>query len=93
MARQIRKSQQQKIALIVIDGLSLDQWVVLRETLSEQQSQLKFRENAVFAWIPTITSVSRQSLFAGKLPLYFPASINTTAKESYLWVNSYSLSL
>lgn len=86
MARQIGQPQQEKIALIVVDGLALDQWVVIRDALSEQQSQLKFRENAVFAWIPTITSVSRQALFAGKLPLYFPASINTTAKESSLWV-------
>lgn len=86
MARQIGKSQQEKIALIVIDGLSLDQWVVLREVLGEQRSGLQFRETPVFGWIPTTTSVSRQALFAGKLPLYFPASINTTAKESSLWV-------
>jgi len=86
MARQMEKSRQKKIALIVIDGLSLDQWVVLREVLGEQRPGLQFREDAVFAWIPTITSVSRQALFAGKLPLYFPARINTTAKESSLWV-------
>jgi len=85
MARQIEKSNQEKIALIVIDGLSVDQWVVLREALGEQRPGLQFRESAVFGWIPTITSVSRQALFAGKLPLYFPASINTTAKESSLW--------
>lgn len=85
MARQIEKSNQEKIALIVIDGLSVDQWVVLREALGEQRPGLQFRETAVFGWIPTITSVSRQALFAGKLPLYFPANINTTAKESSLW--------
>jgi hypothetical protein len=86
MARRIEKSKQEKIALIVIDGLSIDQWVVLREVLGEQRPRLQFRESAVFAWIPTVTSVSRQALFAGKLPLYFPASINTTAKESSLWL-------
>lgn len=86
MARQMEKSRQKKIAMVVIDGLSLDQWVVLREVLGEQRPGLQFREDAVFAWIPTITSVSRQALFAGKLPLYFPASINTTAKESSLWL-------
>ncbi|NQU02865.1 MAG: BREX-3 system phosphatase PglZ [Syntrophaceae bacterium] len=85
MSRQIEKSKHEKIALIVIDGLSVDQWVVLREALSEQRPGLQFRESAVLGWIPTITSVSRQALFAGKLPLYFPANINTTAKESSLW--------
>jgi hypothetical protein len=39
----------------------------------------------VFAWIPTITSVSRQSIFAGKPPLYFPASIYSTSREADLW--------
>ncbi len=85
MARQIEISKQEKIALIVIDGLSIDQWVVLRDVLSQQCQGIQFRERAVFAWIPTITSVSRQALFAGKLPLYFPGSINTTAKEATLW--------
>jgi len=86
MARQIGKSQQEKIALIVVDGLSLDQWLVVKNELCEQRPGLQFREHGVFGWIPTITPVSRQALFAGKLPLYFPASINTTAKESSLWV-------
>ena len=39
----------------------------------------------MFAWIPTVTSVSRQAAFAGKPPIYFPASINTTDKEQSLW--------
>lgn len=85
MARQIEISKQEKIALIVIDGLSIDQWIVLRDVLSQQCQGIQFRERAVFAWIPTITSVSRQALFAGKLPFYFPGSINTTAKEATLW--------
>lgn len=43
------------------------------------------RESAVFAWIPTLTSVSRQSIFSGRPPLYFPASINSTSGEGNLW--------
>ena len=57
----------------------------MREVLGELDSKLRFRENAVFAWIPTITSVSRQAAFAGKPPIYFPASIHTTDKEPALW--------
>ena len=44
----------------------------------------RFRETAVFAWIPTITSVSRQAAFAGRPPIYYPNSIHTTDKESVL---------
>lgn len=85
MARQITELQKEKVAVVVIDGLALDQWIVLRDALLEKQPGLRFREDAVFAWIPTTTPISRQAFFAGKLPLYFPESINTTDKESTLW--------
>jgi hypothetical protein len=74
-----------KVALILIDGLAMDQWVVIREELSKESSDLRINENAVFAWVPTITSVSRQAAFSGKVPMYFPNSINTTDKEEALW--------
>ena len=74
-----------KAALIVVDGLALDQWIVLRNVLETQRPQLRFRENAVFAWIPTITSISRQAIFSGTPPFYFPSSIHTTNKESSSW--------
>jgi len=74
-----------KLALVLVDGLSLDQWIVIRKELVKQSARYRFRENAVFAWIPTITSVSRQAAFAGKPPIYFPNSIHTTDKEPVLW--------
>jgi hypothetical protein len=85
LARSIGDDRRTKIAFLLVDGLALDQWIALREVLAEQDSKLRFRENAVFAWIPTITSVSRQAAFAGKPPIYFPASIQTTDKEQGLW--------
>ena len=72
-------------ALIVVDGLALDQWVTIRQLLQKQDANLVMRESAIFAWIPTLTSVSRQSIFSGKLPLYFPASIKSTNSEEKLW--------
>ncbi|MCF8129340.1 MAG: BREX-3 system phosphatase PglZ, partial [Deltaproteobacteria bacterium] len=74
-----------KMALVLVDGLSLDQWIVIRKELARQNDNYRFRENAVFAWIPTITSVSRQAAFSGKPPIYFPNSIHTTDKEQKLW--------
>ena len=85
LARRIADAGRPKAALIVVDGLSLPQWSVLRKELAEQRPGLRFRENAVFAWIPTLTSVSRQALFAGKPPIYFPDSIHATDKEPALW--------
>lgn len=75
-----------RISLIVIDGLSFDQWLVLRDQISKHgANKWRFEEGAVFAWIPTITSISRQTIFAGKAPLYFPSSVYTTAREASLW--------
>jgi len=74
-----------KLALVVIDGLAFDQWLTLRDELSEKKSTWKFDQGAVFAWIPTITSVSRQALFAGKPPQYFPSSIHSTDREGRFW--------
>jgi hypothetical protein len=85
LAREVGGSRDKKAVFILVDGLALDQWIVLRDILQSQRQNLRFRESAVFAWIPTITSVSRQAAFAGKPPIYFPASINTTNKEQYLW--------
>ena len=85
MARELEDSQCAGVALVVLDGLALDQWISLKQVIQEQITDIIFRESAVFAWIPTLTSVSRQSIFAGKEPLYFPDSINTTNNESLLW--------
>jgi len=85
LARQLREDRSAKIALLVVDGLSLDQWLVVREVLASRQPGFRFREQVVFAWIPSITSVSRQAAFAGKPPIFFPDSIHTTDKEPMLW--------
>ncbi len=74
-----------KLALLMVDGLALDQWIVVRDVLATRDSNFRFRENAVFAWIPSLTSVSRQAAFAGKAPIFFPDSIWTTDKEPALW--------
>ena len=86
LARQVNEDSNLKIALIVVDGLALDQWLVVKNVLDARQPGFIFREQAVFAWIPSITAVSRQAIFAGKAPIFFPNSIQTTDKEPALWV-------
>ncbi|EIU7179270.1 BREX-3 system phosphatase PglZ [Pseudomonas aeruginosa] len=85
LARDIEDSGNSRAALIVVDGLALDQWATIRQLLQKQDANLVMRESATFAWIPTLTSVSRQSIFSGKPPLYFPSSINSTNSEEKLW--------
>ena len=85
LAKHLEGSASTKVALLVVDGLSLSQWVLLRDELVVQRPDTTSNDGAVFAWVPTITSVSRQSIFAGKIPLYYPSSINTTDREPTLW--------
>ncbi|MBR8836042.1 MAG: BREX-3 system phosphatase PglZ [Stigonema ocellatum SAG 48.90 = DSM 106950] len=85
LARQLEASKTDKVALLVLDGLALDQWLVLKDVLLAQRPQLNFRDETVFAWLPTITTISRQAIFAGKPPILFPSSLETTSQEESLW--------
>ena len=85
LARRLAAAAGAKVALVVADGLSLDQWVTVREGLAAQRPGLRCREGALFAWIPTLTMVSRQACFAGRAPFYFPSDIHTTDREPAAW--------
>jgi len=85
LARHLGENRNQKVALLLVDGLSLDQWIVVRDSLLPKRPNILIREHTIFGWIPTITSVSRQAALAGKPPIYFPNSIHTTNSEPILW--------
>ncbi len=85
LSRQIEEGKYKKVALIVIDGLAMDQWFVIRKALNNDDSYFRFKEQALFTWVPSLTSVSRQTIFSGKIPLFFPNSIHSTDKEPTLW--------
>lgn len=90
VAKHLAESRENKAALVVVDGLSLNQWIVLRNVLLTQRPDTQVREDAVFAWVPTLTAVSRQAIFAGKPPLFFPTSVHTTEKEGLHWQQFWS---
>lgn len=85
IARSIDESKGAKAALIVVDGLALDQWQILSHHFREFESDLTIHEDAVYAWVPTITSVSRQAIFSGKPPVQFARYLKSTYKEEALW--------
>lgn len=68
-----------KFVLIVMDGMSEFDW----DILSRSFGNVKYQRSAAFAMIPTITSLSRQSLISGKYPvqLLSPWSTSKEAKE------------
>jgi len=65
-----------RFTIVVMDGMSEFDWRVLRESFAG----IPYEESAAFAMVPTVTSLSRQSLLSGKYPRDL-ASPWTTSKE------------
>lgn len=82
-------AQDKKVCLLVLDGLGARQWPLLR-TLLQDRASILVEEHSCFAWVPTITSISRQALFSGKRPFAFADSLLTTSKEETLWRDFWS---
>ena len=72
-----------RLAVLLVDGMSLDDWLVVRDSLT--LTTWKVREISLLAFVPTITQVSRQSLLSGKLPVEFADSLTGTHNEQKLW--------
>ena len=77
--------QQQRVALLVLDGMALADWVALRAAWQTLHPTWRFEERLVLAQLPTITSVSRQALLSGLRPTDFAASLGTTQQEPRHW--------
>ncbi len=75
-----------RLALVVVDGLALDQWNLIRDVWTEQAHGWSVHENTAFAWVPTLTPISRQAMLAGTAPQFFPGSWQTTNQEPAHWL-------
>lgn len=75
--------KKEKVALLVLDGLSFVQWQQVGSFL--KKNDFSFEESGLFSWVPTLTSVSRQAIFSGNIPMKFGNSIRTTATEEKQW--------
>lgn len=72
-------------ALVVVDGLALDQWIIIERRLRAQVPDLLIDTRSSFAWLPTTTGVSRQSIFTGDQPRAFAKTIGSTSPEPGAW--------
>jgi len=82
-----RRSQgdMQKVALLVMDGMSLSDWLLVKQAWESRQTTWRFQENLVLAQIPTITAVSRHALISGLRPTDFYIPNATKATEAKGW--------
>lgn len=58
--------QDDKLALVVVDGISYWQYLILKNHLSKKA--LKTNDHAIVSWLPSITMLSRQRIFRGDMP-------------------------
>lgn len=80
--------ENERLALLVFDGMALDQWFLLRDyLLACLQRKVEFRENRTYAIAPTVTSTSRQALFAGRTPGNFSQTALVTTADAEHWQN------
>ena len=73
------------VAIVVVDGMSLEDWNIIRTSWENQLNKCDFQEHQMLALVPTITSVSRQTLLSGKLPQQYPKHWLTTQHEEKMW--------
>ncbi len=74
-----------KIALLVLDGLSLAQWFLVRKELEAVLPEACFSEDACFSLVPSVTNVARQSIYSGELPVFFEGTIDRTDTDGKRW--------
>ena len=72
----------EKVALIVVDGLAYWQYELLKERLPKTKN-----EEVIYSWIPSITQLSRQAIFRGNIPLtdYRQAPLSEEKLWSAYW--------
>lgn len=81
LRRRLNDGKAQKVVLLVLDGVGMSQWAQIKAKAAIEPIE----EHQMFAVIPTVTSISRQAIFAGSLPRDFASSIGTTAQECRAW--------
>ena len=77
-------------AFIMLDGMSVIQWYLLRTALSSLD--IPVQDLASFAWLPSITAWSRQAFFRGSKP---DLAVDNSQEEKYFreyWAKAGELS-
>jgi len=74
-----------RVALLVLDGMALPDWTVIREVWRARYPHWRWQEQLLLAQIPTLTAISRQALVSGLPPRDFAATLTTPRQEAQGW--------
>ncbi|MCL6431352.1 MAG: BREX-3 system phosphatase PglZ [Anaerolineae bacterium] len=84
LAYERRRTRRARVALLVMDGLSLADWLLIGAAWRARHAGWRFSEQMLLAQVPTVTSVSRQALIGGLRPAELP-SLTDGREEPRLW--------
>ena len=82
---QLKVNQAKRMAFILVDGLAVDQWGILRDAIRSQGVDALIEEKTLLAWVPSITPISRQAAYSGKIPRHFGDSLHRTDRDEAGW--------
>jgi hypothetical protein len=75
----------QKVALIILDGMSLMDWRVIQPVWSTRHLAWSIQTSLLLAQIPTITRISRYGIVSGLRPADHITDLDHTPVERSLW--------
>ena len=78
----IYRQPEEKTALVVIDGMNWWQSLMLTRCL-EDKLNVRANFDCIFAWLPSVTELSRQAIFRGDIPSV--DYVQSPANEKKLW--------
>ena len=77
--------QIERIVLLVLDGLSLTDWQVIKSVWAKRHTNWEMKTETLLAQVPTITSISRYALISGLRPADFVTDLEHCVSEARAW--------
>ncbi len=75
----------QRIALLIMDGMALADWLLIRGVWHERHPAWQMQEQLLLAQIPSITAISRQALVSGLRPAQFVDTLIHNRRGPQRW--------
>ncbi|MBP1468895.1 BREX-3 system phosphatase PglZ [Candidatus Chloroploca sp. M-50] len=91
LAYQRQQQPDQRVALLVLDGMSLADWLHIRDLWQTHHPDWRIADRLVLAQIPSMTAISRQALISGKRPAQFEPTLLHNRHEERHWSSFWQL--
>jgi hypothetical protein len=85
LAYQRQRHPDRRLALLIIDGMSLSDWLQIRDVWQTRHLNWRMDDRLVLAQIPSITAISRQALISGRRPAQFEGTLLHNRQEEKHW--------